>query len=227
MTRASKLKWAAFIAIDLALAVSLVFLFLVRDAANDLERLDELGTNLLPQAQPIRVFQLQDTEGQTFDQQRFSGQWSMVFYGFTNCPDVCPLTMAELGKFYRQLQAENSDLPLPQIVMATVDPQRDSAAELRAYLDDYSEDFIGLTGSERQLANLAEQLYVVSNTAAERSEHEGHMTMPQASDGAKLFDHSGHISVINPDGELYAVMRLPHRDQYLLEAWELLSSDWD
>jgi protein SCO1/2 len=227
MTRASKLKWAAFIAIDLALAVSLVFLFLVRDAANDLERLDELGTNLLPQAQPIRVFQLEDTQGQVFDQQRLAGKWSMVFYGFTNCPDVCPLTMAELGKFYRLLQAENSDLPLPQIIMVTVDPQRDNSAELRAYLDEYSEEFIGLTGSDRQLANLAEQLYVVSNTAAERSEHEGHMNMPQSSDGAQLFDHSGHISVINPDGELYAVMRLPHRDQYLLEAYQLLSSDWD
>lgn len=225
MTRASKLKWAAFIVIDLALAVSLVFLFLIRSESNRLERLDELGTNMLPEARPIRPFNLENTRGQTFTEQQLQGQWTLVFYGFTNCPNVCPLTMTELAKFYRQLESENSDIALPRIVMVTVDPQRDSASELATYLSDFHENFIGLSGSDRQLANLAEQLFVVSNTASGHSEGHGNMTAVME-ERELLFDHSGHISVINPDGELYAVMRLPHRDQNLLEAYEILTRNW-
>lgn len=252
MTRSSKIKWGAFILVDLALAAWLFMLFSARGQINELDELRDLGTSIYPQLYAIRPFSLTSTRGEEFTHTDFNDQWSLVFFGFSNCPDICPMSMAELGQFYRQLEAEN-DLPLPQVVMATVDPQRDDLAAMQSYVTEFNENFLGLTGEESQLSLLAEQLYVVANTTADQiSEHSGHveggstedstedgagneddaMAMDMAGNGASnnaelLFDHSGHISVINPDGELYAVMRLPHRDQDLLTAYRLLVGIWN
>lgn len=223
-----RLKWLLFVVVDLALALVLVWLFLLREDIDQVQALRDVGGTVYPEAKAITPFRLQDQYGATFTEDDFTGRWSLVFFGFTNCPDVCPLTMAELGEFYRLLP-EASDQPVPQVIMATVDPQRDDGAELSRFLNQFHTDFIGLTGSDAALSNLAGQLYVVRDTLADSMADSmpDHGDMqhaePQVPTPAEApIDHSGHLSVINPNGELYAVLRLPHRRETLLTAYELI-----
>lgn len=217
VSRSRKLKWAAFIAVDVLLAVFLVGVFLLREQRQEIEELRELGATIYPQAQALRPFGLTTHTGASFTEADLQGRWSLLFYGFTHCPNVCPLTMLELARFHERLPADGS-LPQPQVIMATVDPARDTPARLTDYLEQYHESFLGLTGSDEALAGLAGQLYVVATPGSEHGDHE----MPGGVQADAGFDHSGHISVINPEGELYAVLRLPHREETLLAAYQRL-----
>jgi len=232
LTQALKLKWLLFVVVDLALALVLVWLFLLREDFDQVEALRDVGGTVYPEAREITPFRLRDQYGSVFTEEDFDDRWSLVFFGFTNCPDVCPLTMAELGEFYRLLP-ETSDQPVPQIIMATVDPHRDNGAELTRFLNQFHPDFIGLTGPDAALSSLAEQLYVVRDTIADSMDSmPDHDEMPHADNTSvptpieAPIDHSGHISVINPDGELYAVLRLPHRRETLITAYELILETW-
>ena len=221
-----KLKWVAFIVVDLLLAVFLVGLFLIQQQRQELAELRDLGASVYPEAQALRPFSLTTHRGERFTEADLQGRWSLVFYGFTHCPDVCPLTMLERSRFYERLPADGS-LPLPQVIMATVDPARDTPARLADYLRRYHESFVGLTGSNDALAGFAGQLYVVAtpgsshDPAAPADSHQGHDAEP-ATTAEPGFNHSGHISVIDPNGQLYAVLRLPHREETLLAAYERL-----
>lgn len=249
MSRARQIKWVAFIAVDLALAAYLVFLFTVREERNVERELRELGTSRYLQATAVENVSLRDQKGRAFASDDLKGQWSLVFFGFTHCPDICPLTMAELDRFYRQLE-ERDDISPPQVVMVTVDPQRDNEAQLVEFLDRFHPDFRGLTGPMPAIEQFAEQLYVVISAAQDDAGHAGMSAHEPHEQGAEQgseqrseqgseteqstgqddvefpLDHSGHISVINPNGELYAVMRLPHRYRDLLKSYELLTGNW-
>jgi len=244
-SRVRKIKWAAFIAVDIALAVVLVFLFSLRQEIDLQTELDDLGATVYPQQRSIAPnFSLVDQRGSSFSADDLQGRWSLVFFGFTNCPNICPLSMVELGQFYSNLLADNEhDLDLPQVMMVTVDPQRDSPEVLAEYIDNYHEAFLGLSGDATQIAALAQQLYVVidnvensddiENQNSMNQPHSGHEAVPGSADQGEhqqnpsAFDHSGHISVINPKGELHAVIRLPHRDQYLSQAYRLITENWN
>lgn len=234
-SRTRKIKWISFLAIDAALAIALFFLYSTNQQLDIQRDLDELGATVYPEQIPLTAnFTLQNQFGEAFSAEQFSGQWSLVFFGFTNCPNICPLTMVELGQFYRGLQDSNpADLPMPQVVMATVDTERDDLETLADYVDNYHVDFVGLGGEAEQILALAQQLYVVIENTAEREagqmsqvmeDHSQHAPQSQIMSG---FDHSGHISVINPNGELHAVIRLPHRDQYLTNAYQLIVDNWN
>ena len=238
--RSLSVKWISFIAIDVALAIVLVYLFSARDEITVREELNDLGATVYPQQLLIdNDFSLEDQHGRPFTAQQLQGRWSMIFFGFTNCPNICPLTMVELGQFYRSLLANpDQDLELPQVIMVTVDPERDDQKALANYIANYHDDFLGLTGDAVQIRAFAEQLYVVVDSAEGREEsgqesanevhtadhgaaHEGHEQT------ASSFDHSGHISVISPDGILHAVIRLPHRDQNLVDAYQIITENWN
>ncbi|MFP5295951.1 MAG: SCO family protein, partial [Alphaproteobacteria bacterium] len=99
-------------------------------------------------------FRLVDQDGRTVDQSLLEGKWSLVFFGFTYCPDYCPTTLTMLEATKRRLGDRADDL---QIVFITVDPERDSPQALKDYLssDGFPEGVIGLTGTPQQIADVA------------------------------------------------------------------------
>jgi protein SCO1/2 len=99
-------------------------------------------------------FQLVDQEGRAVDQTLLEGRWSLVFFGFTYCPDFCPTTLAALEATKAQLGAQGEAL---QVVFISVDPERDTPAALKAYLasDGFPESVVGLTGTPQQVAEAA------------------------------------------------------------------------
>jgi protein SCO1/2 len=134
----------------------------------------------------LRVPPLVATDGAPVDHARFAGRWSLVFFGFTSCPDVCPTTLALLKEVARQ------DPRPAQIVFVTVDPQRDTRERLKSYLAYFDRRFVGLTGRREDLETFAAAL--------------GAGFAPSASGD---FDHSTSLFAVDPAGRLAGVLLRP------------------
>ncbi|MCV6604787.1 MAG: SCO family protein, partial [Porticoccaceae bacterium] len=101
---------------------------------------------------------LTDHNGEPFDNERLKGKWSILLFGFTFCPDICPTALAQLNKMVEPLsEEERADL---QIVMVSVDPERDTEAVLKQYVPYFNESFTGVTGNPHFIRKLAAELNV-------------------------------------------------------------------
>ena len=101
-------------------------------------------------ARPAPALQLTDQDGRPFDLASLRGRPVLVYFGYTHCPDICPTTLADIRAALRLV-----DVPVG-VVFVTVDPARDDAAAMKQYVDYYQSGFIGLTGSEAEIADAAE-----------------------------------------------------------------------
>ena len=226
LTTKRKTVLIAFLAFDVLVVIALIALFQLRGERTREAALREIGVTIYPEARTLSEFRLIDQQGELFTKVDLQGSWNLVFFGFTYCPDICPLTMAELGQFYAGLDF-NQDVK-PRVLLVTVDPGRDNPESMAAYLANYNEEFIGLSGDPEQIAQLAAQLYVgygdavKSEVAAITHEHGGPPSEVNLTQSDYLIEHSAHIAVINPEGDYYAVMRAPHRDQDLVNAFREL-----
>ncbi|MDX1698926.1 MAG: SCO family protein, partial [Thiohalobacterales bacterium] len=137
---------------------------------------DPLAATRFPVARDLQPFSLQDHTGRPFDNAALQGQWSFVFFGYTNCPDVCPTTMSVLNSVAQRLQDSGEKT---RFVMVTVDPQRDTVEKLGSFVTYFNGDFIGVTGSETGLEQLTRQMGIM------------HMKVADADNtGAYLVDHT-------------------------------------
>jgi len=148
------------------------------------------SAQLYPQAKALAPFALMDQHGQPFTNERLRGKWSFVFFGYTTCPDICPTTLTVFTQLYKQLPAElQADT---QIVFATVDPERDTVAQLQQYMPFFHADFIGVTGEPAAV------------DAFTRSFGVAYSKIPQEG-GSYLVDHSVRVFLLDPRGARYAL----------------------
>ena len=164
------------------------------------------GTMLVP---PRRLgsIDLVDQRGRQFTNQQLLGRWSVVYFGFTHCPVVCPTTMAVLKDFARRV----AGLPAsarPQVILITVDPERDSPQELGRYVESFDPAFLGLTGKGGALDAVAAEFSVAHG--------------PAGPDGS--MDHSTAIYLVDPQGALAAVFTSPHDAAALAEDYSRLAA---
>ncbi|MBF0123793.1 MAG: SCO family protein [Magnetococcales bacterium] len=155
----------------------------------------ELRGTLLPAARALEPFQLVDHQGATFDLSRLNGQWSLVFFGYTYCPDICPMGLGVLGAMLADLS--NKAPPLRQRsrgVFISVDPQRDTPKVLQDYVAFFSKDLLGVTGTAPQLLD-----------AAKRFGAYFRLQKNQESDTEYEVVHSSSIFLINPQAQLVAI----------------------
>ena len=145
----------------------------------------------LPQPTPLPAFRLMDLSGHDFDLHSLQGHPTLMFFGFTHCPDVCPVTLATLAQVQR-----SAPLAGTRTVFVTIDPQRDSAAVLRVYLGEFSHRLDGVRGSPAALAPLLAGLHVV----AQRQGLPG---------GGYTMIHSATLYLIDTHGRLAAVFSPP------------------
>ena len=151
MPRRSIVLFAAACA-AIAVALVVVTLIVVSRPAGGLQPGEVVSTG---QAQVGGPFQLVDQEGRPVDESLLEGKWSLVFFGFTYCPDFCPTTLAALEATKQRLGDKARDL---QIVFISVDPERDTPQALKDYLssDGFPEGVIGLTGTPEQVRAAAD-----------------------------------------------------------------------
>ncbi len=142
-------------------------------------------------------FSLVDQRGEPVGVDFFRGRWDLVFFGFTNCPDICPLTLQTLATARQRLAAAGVE-PLPRIVLVSVDPERDTVEKLSDYVANFGDDVVGLTGEEEEIRRLAETLYIFfEKRDGETSDY--------------LVDHSAVVLVIDPEARSHALFSSPHR----------------
>ena len=229
-SRSLKFSFAAFVVFDLLLAYWLITLFQARDEVENINSLNALGAVEYPDPYRLAPFQLSDQNGNPFLVDNFAGQWSLVFFGFTSCPDVCPITMSELAQAYRTI-TEMPHLPDPQVVFVSVDPERDSRQAVKRYVEQFSADFIGLSGSEAGIGTLASQLFVAfskvdqTDMDLEKTGHESHVPERAVIGDGYMINHNIHVSLVNPNAELVALIRPPVRRESLVQAYTLLINE--
>lgn len=160
----------------------------------------------------LQAFHLKRTDGQVFNNDSLQGHWTMLFFGFTNCGYLCPTTMAEIAKMYRQLQAAGVE-NLPEVVMISIDPKRDSMGKLKSYVEAFNPHFTGARGPEDAIAAMTREMGVAYIKVAVQ---EGQN--PQNYD----MQHSGAIMLINPQGKLNAFFTTPHQAESLAADYGML-----
>ena len=160
------------------------------------EQLRAFGYTAYPNPRPIPDFDLADAAGGRFTPARLQGRWSLLFFGYANCPDICPVTMSELGNAAGRMEAAGEDVF--QGVLVSVDPERDTAEALAAYVAAFRDDFVGVTGDMADIRAFAGSL------------HAGFAKAPAADSAlGYLVDHSSQLAVIQPDGRHAGFVRGP------------------
>ena len=150
---------------------------------------------LLPEPRIIADFNLVDQRGEPFSLEQFKGHWSLLFFGFTACPDACPNTLYQLQQARKLMLNEEDASQIPQIYFVSIDPERDTPQKLAAYLGYFDPAFTGLTGENAQLNALALQLGVA------------HFVEPhEPGDAEYTVDHSASLLLLNPDAKLQGVL---------------------
>jgi protein SCO1/2 len=133
------------------------------------------------------TFKLPDSEGRERSLAEFKGQVVLVFFGYTQCPDVCPTTLVELADVKRQLGPDGSKL---QGIFVTVDPERDTPALLKQYVAGFDPSFIALRGTAEQTQATAKDFKVFYGKVAGKAE--GNYTIDHTA-GSFLFDPQGRV----------------------------------
>lgn len=145
----------------------------------------------LPRARPLAEFHLYDLSGRDFTRDNLRGHPTLLFFGFTSCPDVCPTTLAMLAQLQRR-----APLPGAEVVFVSIDPERDSAALMQVYLGSFSKDFIGLRGDQAGLAPLLSSLSAIA-------------VRENLPNGGYTMDHSATLYLLDRDARLVAVFSPP------------------
>ena len=152
----------------------------------------------LPVPKPVPAFSLLNQFGEPVDQSVFEGQWDLVFFGFTHCPDICPTTLQVLAAAKKALAEQGREV-LPRIVLVSVDPERDSPEILGQYIDYFGDGNLGLTGTLDEVRKLTAGLGIFFQKQSGDD------------DGADYsVDHSAAVLVIDPDGGFHAVFSGRH-----------------
>lgn len=163
------------------------------------------------QAREIKDFAFNDHLGQSFSNGQLMGQWSWVFFGYTSCPDVCPTTLQELNLIYPQLKetADNT-----QVLLVTVDPNRDTEQKLAAYIGYFNPEFKALRADHSVLFPFARNLGLM-------------YAITDGGDENYLVDHSASLVLINPNGKIAAIMK-PNQEYGQLPTidGQLMASDF-
>ncbi len=154
---------------------------------------------VLPVKAMIPRFVLQTHDGEQVDESIFAGQWDLVFFGFTHCPDVCPLTLKVLQNARDELGRRGLQ-PLPRIVLVSVDPERDTPERLAAYIKAFGDDNLGLTGDIAELRKLTDDIGIFFEKR-------------DGDDDQYTVDHSSVVLVIDPQGRFHALFSSPHRTE--------------
>lgn len=187
-------KWLAVIILAI-IAIGLGVLLQVDNEKQSKPVQLSTGT-LLPSGMPLAQFSLTNDLGKPFTNSNLKGHWSLLFFGFTNCPMICPTTLAELNKAYVVLQKDKVK-NMPRVVFISVDPERDTTTKIHHYLANFNRNFIGVRGAKANIDALAKQMGIAYMKATKSGEKNYNI------------EHTGAVIVVNPQGEMIAVLTSP------------------
>ena len=155
------------------------------------------GLFLFEQPKQISDFVFYTSDGE-FKKADLLGKWTLMYFGFTRCPDECPTTMYQISKLIKVLKEKDSPLEDKQWVLVSIDPERDTPEQIDKYAKGFDQSFVGVQNVRPMLLNLATQL-AVNNV----------MPSDNKMDHSHLDNHVNNIILLNPSGEFAGVFRPP------------------
>lgn len=181
------------------------------------EQLVEQGAFAFPKPITVSNVDFLNEEGETVNKDSFLGKWSLLFFGYTFCPDICPTTLAIMQQMWTQLTPELQ--AQTQIVFVSVDIERDTPEQMKTYMDYFNPKFTALTGNAESLNSLAGQLNAVY-AKVERLNAAGEVDPALG----YLMDHSANISILDPNGNYYGFIKPPFSPKKMLKIVTTISS---
>lgn len=167
------------------------------------EALQQKGVTLFTKAMTPSAFKFKNKEGQWVDNSVFSEKWSLVFFGYTYCPDVCPTALANMRRVFKML--DESQRSRYQVVFVSVDPERDTPELLKQFVGYFNPDFKALTGNKAALKTLSSQM------------HAFYAKIKTTGEAPYLMDHSANITLVDPKGNYRGFITPPHNPEKLKE----------
>ena len=163
-----------------------------------LEDLQKMGTVVFETPRSFQMADLTDHNGKIYNNGSQQGQWTLMYFGYTFCPDICPITLSQLNGMDKQLKQDNINLAQQmRYVLVSVDPRRDTVEKLKGYVPYFNKDFIGVTGEVKNIHDLTVQLNMPYTPVLD----------PE--DEFYLVDHGANLAIINPAGEYHGFIRPP------------------
>jgi protein SCO1/2 len=159
-----------------------------------------LAATAFKPSKPLTSFSLIDTNGKLFNEKSLRGHWTLLFFGYPSCPDICPETLGIVRDAWN-LQSP----PAARFVFASIDPDQVEHQNLKAYLHNYNESFIGITGSKEAMTHLRTQLGVFYKQESDR------------------IDHTASLMLLDPHGRLTAVFTPPFTAEAVARDLEVLT----
>jgi protein SCO1/2 len=158
--------------------------------------IDRVASMVLPPVQ-IGAFQLTDSEKRPFTAHNLTNRWTFILFGFTYCPDICPTTLSVMTELREKLLLERSYTEDINFILITVDPKRDTPEILKQYVQHFDRHFLGLSGTDGQISNLAKQLGASFE-----------ITQQEASESYTV-SHSAAVYLIDPQARHFATYLVP------------------
>ncbi len=157
------------------------------------------ATYLYDQKTAIADYQLVDNNNELFTPDSIKDMWTFWFFGFTHCPDICPITMGTLTAVVENLKSEHNIKDDIKIIFVSVDPERDTVEKLNTYVTAFSEHAIGVTAPESQLSPFLKNMGIIAIKQDDNGQLKDY-----------LVDHSSAIYLIAPDTAISAYFGAPH-----------------
>ena len=154
---------------------------------------------LIPEARPLPLFNLVDHKGAEFTPARLRKHWSFLFFGYTHCPDICPVTMTVFQQTALRLRDTSLGGGVVQFVLVSIDPERDTPEQLAQFVAYFHQDFIGVTGTPPAIDNITRELGIM------------HAKTGAGSTDSYTVEHSASILLVDPQARLYAIFSPPHQ----------------
>jgi len=203
-------RMTTIIIIDVLILAAIIFYFGAFHHHHDASQPVKIEGIYLDKPQVINDFQLTTHQGKLFNKESLKGHWTMMFFGFTNCPMVCPTTMASLNKMYQLLQPTLSVDKMPQIVFVSVDPDRDTQERISDYMNSFNANFIGVRAEMPETIALEKQFHIAAAKMQTDDQGENHYTI----------NHSSEILLINPEAKIQAYLSFPHKPEQMVKDYQ-------
>ena len=151
---------------------------------------DPGSITLLPEPKPLPEFSLVDHSDEALTRESLEGRWTLIYIGYTYCPDICPTTLTRYAQVMNRLQGQPEVLKKTRVLFVSVDPARDTPERIREYVQFFNPDFVGATGNPDDLANLAKELALF------------YQIQPPDENGNYAVDHSAAVAIVDPQARL-------------------------
>ena len=203
-------------ALLLAITMTVAAYFVWQSKSNTVVQFpEEIEDFLFWQVRDLTDFTLTGADNKTLGLSNLEGKWSFIFFGYTHCPDICPMSMNTMGTAFKLLKKNPAASADIQGVFVSVDPDRDTPELLKEYASYFNPEFLGVTGNKTQIDAFTRQMGTLYALHNEESQEDYSVT------------HNSTIFLIDPQGRLYGRFPQPHVAREIADTFVKIRAFYD